>query len=189
MNTSNCVSDMADGIKTESKLAKLKVIICDVDGTLTDGGVYYDEHGNELKKFNTRDAAGFFCARAVGIEVIVLTGRECYATTRRMKELHVSHVEQHIADKAAWLEAYMEKNGYQKENVAYIGDDLNDLKPMWLTGYIGCPADAVPEVLDVADYVTAYKGGEGAVRDFVAHILKERGQWEGAYQKAYHLGI
>ena len=170
------------------RLSKLQYLIVDVDGTLTDGGIYYDEHGNELKKFNTRDAAGFFCAKICGIKTIILTGRECFATTRRMKELQVDYVIQDVKDKKAWLLQFMGENNIATENLVYIGDDLNDLLPMSLAGYVGCPTDAFPEVKEIADYVCTLKGGEGAVRDFVTHILKERGQWEQAYKNAYHIG-
>ena len=81
------------------KLDFIKYIVIDVDGTMTDGGIYYDENGNELKKFCTKDAAGFFIAKRVGIKTVILTGRECQATTKRMKELQVDYLFQNITDK------------------------------------------------------------------------------------------
>lgn len=168
-----------------SDLSKIRLIVVDVDGTMTDGGIYYSQQGDEIKKFNSRDAAGYFTAHAVGIKIMVLTGRECYATTRRMKELNIDYVCQDVKDKYSYLEKFMADYNYGCEEVAYIGDDLNDLFPMQLVGFVGCPLDAYPEIKAVADYVSEAKGGEGAVRDFIQYILKERGQWEEAYHKVY----
>lgn len=172
-----------------TRLLKIKTIICDIDGTMTDGGIYYDEQGNELKKFNTKDAAGFFCAKIAGLEIVVLTGRESAATARRMRELQVTHVVQNVKDKCEWLKEFMAGNGYEKEQIAYLGDDLNDLQPIALVGYAGCPSDAASEVKNAADYICACKGGDGTVREFVRYILEQRGQWEMAYKKAYRIGI
>ena len=111
-------------------LKQIKYWILDVDGTMTDGSIYYDEHGNEWKKFNTRDAAGFFALHFAGMKIVVLTGRECQATERRMKELEVDHIFQNIKDKDAFLRDFMQKNCLSKEQTAYICDDLNDLKAL-----------------------------------------------------------
>lgn len=168
---------------------KLEYLIVDVDGTMTDGGIYYDENGNELKKFNTRDAAGFFSAKACGIKIVILTGRECAATFRRMKEMQADYIVQDVKDKVSFLKQFMTENGLIKEQIGYIGDDLNDCEPMKLAGFIGCPNDACEEILAVADYVAIKRGGEGAVRDVICHILKERGQWEKAIRNIYNIGI
>lgn len=149
----------------------IKLLVIDVDGTMTDGGIYYDEHGNEWKKFNTKDAAGFFAARRVGIKTMVLTGRECSATTRRMTELQVDYLFQNVKDKAAFLRDFMQENSLKKEEVGYIGDDVNDLEPMKLTGLVMCPADACREVREIADYVSPVMGGHGAVRDGIEYLL------------------
>ena len=102
----------------------IKYIVIDVDGTLTDAGIYYDEKGNEVKKFSTKDAAGFFAARSVGIKTIVLTGRKCEATERRMKELKVDILCQDVRDKVSYIKQFMYKNKVHSEEIAYIGDDL-----------------------------------------------------------------
>ncbi len=170
-------------------MPSLKYLILDVDGTLTDGGIYYDEHGNELKKFCTKDAAGFFTARAAEIEVMILTGRECAATTRRLTELGVKELHQNVKDKVSWIKSWMEENEIKKPEVGYIGDDLNDLAPMKLCGYIGCPADACQEVKEIADYVSDVKGGYGAARDVIEHYFRENGVWGELVTKAYGAGI
>ena len=126
-------------------MQKIKLIVIDVDGTMTDSGIYYDENGNEWKKFCTKDAAGFFVAHKLGIKIMVLTGRECAATERRMKELRVQYLCQNVKDKMGYLSEFMKKNQLSKEEVAYIGDDLNDLSPMQLAGYRGCPNDSCSE--------------------------------------------
>lgn len=171
------------------RLRKIKYLVIDVDGTMTDAGIYYDEHGNELKKFCTKDGAGFFAAHQVGIKLMVLTGRECQATTRRMQEMKFDYIVQNIKDKATYLAGFMTINGITGEEIGYIGDDLNDLPPMKLCGFVGCPADACEEVKAYADYVAQTKGGSGAVRDVISAMLKARGEWEQAVASVYGIGV
>ena len=156
---------------------------------MTDAGIYYDENGNELKKFCTRDAAGFFTAHQVGIQIMILTGRECAATTRRMKEMKVEYLIQNCKDKVNYIQDFMKENNINREEMGYMGDDLNDLPGMSLCGFVGCPADACAEVKEKADYVSDIKGGYGAVRDIISYLLKERGEWEEAISKVYGIGI
>lgn len=170
-------------------LKKIRYIVIDVDGTMTDAGIYYDEHGNELKKFCTKDAAGFFAAHQAGMKIMVLTGRECQATTRRMHEMKVEYLVQNIKDKVRYLAEFMQENDIAREELAYLGDDLNDLGGMRLAGFVGCPADACEEVKAVSDYVSEVKGGYGAVRDIISHMLKLRGEWENAVVKVYGGGV
>ena len=168
-----------------SQFSELKYLVVDVDGTLTDAGIYYDEHGNELKKFCTKDAAGFFAAKAMEIKTVVLTGRECAATTRRMSDLKVDHVFQNVRDKQSFLQTFIEDNHISKEQLGYIGDDLNDLMPMKLAGFKACPADSCEEIKEIADYVSTVNGGHGAVREIIEHFLRESGDWEGLVEKIY----
>ena len=170
-------------------LRRIKYLIIDVDGTMTDAGIYYDDHGNELKKFCTKDAAGYFAAQKAGIKLMVLTGRECQATTRRMQEMKFDYIIQNIKDKETYLRDFMEQNGISGQEIGYIGDDLNDLAPMKLCGFAGCPADACEEVKERADYISAIRGGYGAVRDVISAMLKERGEWEQAVSDIYGIGI
>lgn len=171
------------------QLKKIKYIVIDVDGTMTDGGIYYDEHGNETKKFCTKDAAGIFAARNAGIKTIILTGRECKATTRRMAELKVDYVIQNIKIKVDYLKEFMERENISVEELGYIGDDLNDISPMSLAGFVGCPADSCKEVMKRADYISSIKGGYGAVRDVIEYLLTERNQWDDAVKKVYGIGV
>lgn len=168
---------------------KQRYLVIDVDGTMTDAGIYYDENGNEIKKFCTKDAAGFFAAHQVGIKIMVLTGRECKATTRRMTEMKVEYLCQNVKDKVSYLKKFMQENLISKEEIGYIGDDLNDLLPMKHCGFVGCPADACIEVKNIADYISVVNGGYGAVRDVIEHLLKESGEWEDAISNIYNVGI
>lgn len=168
---------------------KIKYLVIDVDGTMTDAGIFYDEHGNELKKFCTKDAAGFFAARKAGIKILVLTGRECVATTRRMGEMKVDFLVQNCKDKVLYLERFLHEQGVSWEELGYLGDDLNDLPGMSRCGFAGCPADACAEVKARADYVSTVKGGYGAVRDIIEHMLRERGEWEKVTAEIYGIGV
>lgn len=173
----------------EILLKKIKLLVIDVDGTMTDAGIYYDEKGNELKKFCTKDAAGFFAAHHVGIEIMVLTGRECYATTRRMTEMKVEYLVQNCKDKVTFLKEFMRENQIEKEEVGYLGDDLNDLNGMKLCGFVGCPKDACDEVKKVADYISSISGGYGAVRDIISYLLIQRNEWDNAVREIYECGV
>lgn len=166
---------------------EIEYIVIDVDGTLTDSGIYYDEHGNEQKKFSTKDAAGFFAAKVVGLKTIILTGRECAATTRRMDELKADYIFQNVKDKVAFLQQFMTEHHIAKEQLAYIGDDLNDLAPMQLAGFVACPADSCSEIVKIADYASPVKGGYGVVRDVIEQLLCDSGEWEEAINKVYNL--
>lgn len=170
-------------------MMNIKLLVIDVDGTMTDSGIYYDENGNELKKFCTKDAAGFFAVHNVGVKIMVLTGRECAATTRRMTELQVDYLNQNVKNKVEFLSNFMKTEGLSKTEVGYIGDDLNDLPPMKLAGFIGCPADSCEEIIEIADYVSPVKGGQGAVRDIIEYLLRESGQWDIAISEVYGIGI
>lgn len=173
----------------QKDFSKIKYLVIDVDGTMTDAGIYYDEHGNELKKFCTKDAAGFFTAHQAGIKIMVLTGRECAATTRRMTEMKVEYIVQNIKDKVAYLKDFMEKEDITFEEIGYLGDDLNDFAGMKLAGFAGCPEDACEEIKAIADYVSGVKGGQGAVRDIISWLLKQRGEWEPAIANVFDVGI
>ncbi len=167
----------------------LKYIVIDVDGVMTDAGIYYDENGNEYKKFCTRDAAGFWALKQAGIKVIVVTGRECEATRRRMTELGVDSLFQNIKNKKEFLEKYITENNIDKETLAYIGDDLNDLPSMSLCGFKLTPIDACSEIKRIADYISPIEGGRGVVRDVAEYVLKARNIWEQIITEVYGIGV
>lgn len=174
---------MAEKVIHGKNLKEIKYLVLDVDGTLTDGSVYYDEHGNELKKFSARDGIGFAAAHLCDMKIVVMTGRECKATERRMEELKVDYLFQKIKNKYEFLKNFMEQNNIKKEEVCYIGDDLNDLGAMKLAGFVGCPRDASDDVLRIANCVSELNGGYGAVKDIILRVLKEREQWEEVLEK------
>ena len=168
----------------------IKLLILDVDGTLTDGGIYYDATGNELKKFSVKDGAGLVALRRAGVQVMICTGRECEAVRRRAADLHLDYVYQNVGNKAAFLCDFFREHGLSREEVAYCGDDWNDLAAMALCGFVACPDDAADAVKARADYVCPQKGGEGAVRGAAEEILRREGRLESAVQAAFgcHIG-
>ena len=152
----------------------LKYLVLDVDGTLTDSGIYYDENGNEIKKFNTKDGAGIQVACAAGLKIVALTGRESAATLRRMTELGAAVIEQNVKNKVGWLTVFITENSISRQQIGYIGDDVNDIPSMKLCGWVGCPADSCKEVKEIANYVSPMLGGHGAVRDCIENLFSER---------------
>ena len=152
----------------------IRLLVLDVDGTMTDGGVYYDATGNEMKKFAIKDGAGLVLARTAGIRVMICTGRQSEAVRRRATDLKITDVYQNVGQKAVFLQAFMAENGYTRAQTAYCGDDLNDLAAM-----------ALCEVKARADYICPQRGGEGAVRGAVEKILRSDGRWKAAVEKAF----
>ena len=164
----------------------IRLLVLDVDGTMTDGGVYYDATGNELKKFAIKDGAGLVLAHTAGIRVMICTGRECEAVRRRAADLKITDIYQNVGKKAAFLRDFMAENGYARDDVAYCGDDLNDLAAMALCGFVACPADAAPEVRARADYICPHarrrgcrprSGGEDPARGRTLERRCEKGRF------------
>lgn len=158
--------------------SKLMCLILDVDGTMTDTTLYFDNVGNEIKKFSTRDYVGVFAARYIGLKVIILTGRACPATERRAKELKADELHQNVKNKVQFINNLMIERGLSAENIAYIADDLNDYGSMKLAGFKACPADAAPEIKKICNYVSTFKGGTGVVQDVFRYILGQMGKWD-----------
>lgn len=169
--------------------SKLKYLVLDVDGTLTDSGIYYDNNGNELKKFSTKDAAGIFAAKKIGIKIVVITGRECAATKRRMNDLKVDYLFQNVSDKDEFLINFMKENSISKEEIGYIGDDLNDCSAMKLCGFVGCPKNACQEILSISNCISELNGGEGAVRNIIEQMLRRENKWDSTIKDVYKIGI
>lgn len=163
----------------------IKLIVLDVDGTLTDGGLIYSSNNIEAKRFSTKDAAGIMAAQSMGIDCMVLTGRKSKAVERRCKDLQIKYIIQGVNNKYSYLSDYIMDNGLKSEDILYIGDDLNDLKAMGLCAYIGCPADAAEEVVEKANYVSQKNGGDGAVREIIFIYLKQNGLYKNSIQRAY----
>lgn len=162
-----------NGITAPKEIPEIKMFLTDCDGCLTDGGMYYSEHGDELKKFNTRDGMGFALLRNKGIVTGIVTSENVDLNKRRAQKLKLDVLEAGCKDKVAAVKALCEKYAISLENVAYIGDDINDLDVIKMVGYGCCPADAMPQVRDVAKYVTKAKGGEGVIREVVEAIIND----------------
>jgi 3-deoxy-D-manno-octulosonate 8-phosphate phosphatase (KDO 8-P phosphatase) len=164
-------------------LSNIQLLILDVDGVLTDGGIIRDDAGQQIKRFHVRDGAGIVMWKRLNREIAVITGKESDVVTHRAGELGIDRVYQNVGNK---LEAYrelLEELSLSDTQVAYIGDDLPDLPVM---KRCGCPiavADAVEEVRGAARYVTKYPGGYGAVRDGIEYILKELGLWSQVLER------
>jgi len=157
---------------------ELSLFIIDVDGTMTDSGVIYDNNGNELKRFSTRDFAGIMAAHYAGIKIMVVTGRECGATTRRMQEMKIDYVFQNVKNKLLFLKTYIEKEKMDGKQIGYIGDDLNDYAAMNMVGFKACPYDACVEIKRIADYISPVSGGDGVIQDVFRYILEKRDLWD-----------
>ena len=148
-----------------------KLILTDIDGVWTDGGMYYDQQGNELKKFNTSDSAGVLFARALGIKVGVITGEETAIVERRCGKLGVDFLFQGVKDKLAVAERLCSHLGISMEEVAYAGDDIGDMALLKAAGISAAPSNA-PGYVKAAACITLQKaGGEGAFREFVEYIV------------------
>jgi YrbI family 3-deoxy-D-manno-octulosonate 8-phosphate phosphatase len=143
----------------------------DVDGVLTDAGMYYAENGDELKKFNTRDGQGIALARELGIRTVILTGESTKLVTRRAEKLRIDHLRQGVRDKRAALIEILQTEDIAPEQACYVGDDLNDLGVLEMVGLAIVVNDAMRRPRTLAHYVTAARGGEGAIREVCEMIL------------------
>ena len=165
--------------------SKIKLIVLDVDGTLTDGGIYYDAHGNEIKRFDVKDGLGILVARKAGLQFAIITGRVSPMVERRSKELGIEYLVQGAQKKHPALLELASSCGLSMAEIGYIGDDLNDLQCMEAVGFRACPSDAATEVKSVCEYVASVSGGHGAVREGLEYLLNHRGQWETAANVCY----
>lgn len=158
-----------------SKARKIKLLLTDCDGVLTDGGVYYGEQGEVLKKFNIRDGMGVERLRKLAdIQTGIITGETSPSVMKRAEKLQITELHLGIKDKLSVLMQIMVNRNLMSENIAYIGDDVNDIEIMGKVGLTACPADAISFTKDVADYVCESKGGEGCFREFAELIIKAK---------------
>ena len=154
----------------------IKILVLDVDGTLTDAKVIYGSDNIEIKEFNTRDGLIIGKLPELGINVVILTARKCEAVSRRAAELKCEVI-QMAKNKSLVLREIVERYGVKLSEVAYFGDDLNDYEAMSLCGFKACPANAVPHIKGICDYVSTIDGGYGAVRDCAEEMLKRQGKY------------
>ena len=150
---------------------KIKILIMDVDGTLTDGKIYIGSNGELMKAFDVKDGLMITKLREYNIEPVIITGRESEITLIRSEELGISEIHQGVKSKVSKLIHITEKFNCSLEEVAYISDDLNDLDCILISGVSGCPADVVKEIKDNVNFVCTSKGGNGAVREFIEYLI------------------
>jgi 3-deoxy-D-manno-octulosonate 8-phosphate phosphatase (KDO 8-P phosphatase) len=169
-----------DGVVTPDialRAARVKLVVTDCDGVLTDGGVYYSERGEELKRFNVRDGMGVELARGVGIDTAILTRDVSPSVQARGRKLKLEFVWVGVTDKRAHLKSILRETRRHLHEIAFIGDDVNDLgiiEEIGREGLTGAPADAVERVVRSVHHRTAARGGHGALRDFIDWIVQLR---------------
>lgn len=159
------------------RAAKVQLLVLDVDGVLTDGGLYYGPTGEVMKRFHVRDGHGLVLARMVGLRAAILTGRTSAIVEERGRELGLAAVVQGQKEKGPALKELLNRLSVPPEECAYMGDDLNDLDPMRLVSLPSCPADAAMEVRQEALFVSQRPGGQGAVRELVELCLVASNRW------------
>ena len=162
-----------------AKLAKIKLLLLDVDGVMTDGRIIYDNDGGETKAFDVKDGHGLKLVQRAGIQVGIITGRQSAIVARRAAELGIELVYQGVKDKRLPFNEILEKLALTPEEVAYVGDDVVDLPVMRQVGFAATVADAMDDVKPFADLVTKRSGGRGAVREICDFLLKESDRWLG----------
>jgi len=160
--------------EAELRLGQIKLLSLDVDGVMTDGGLYYTDDGSQFRKFNVKDGLGIKRAMKAGVEVCIISASRATSTYTRAEHLGIKHVRIGSEDKLADLQAIAAELGVQVHEVAHMGDDLTDIELMNGVGLGLTVADAVPETIAQAHYVTAKSGGKGAVREICDMIVKIR---------------
>jgi 3-deoxy-D-manno-octulosonate 8-phosphate phosphatase (KDO 8-P phosphatase) len=153
-------------------LSKIKMLVMDVDGTLTDGKIYVGDNGEVFKAFNVKDGYRLINMEEYNLIPVIITGKKSEILAKRAAELKIEEVYQGIDDKLKVLDETLDRYQITYENVAYIGDDVNDIECMKVCYLKACPADAIGEVIDIVDYVCKVNGGDGAVREFIDLIVR-----------------
>jgi len=164
--------------KRKIDFERLKLLVLDVDGVLTDGTIVVNADGREIKFFNTLDGHGIRMWRRAGLKVAFLSGRVSEPTAWRAKQLDVDFCFEDCDTKLPVLEKMAQQLALAPQEIAYVGADLMDLPPMRYAGFSAAVANAVEEVKKSADYVTVRRGGQGAVREVIEYILKQSGRWQ-----------
>ena len=159
-------------------LSRIRLLLLDVDGVLTDGRIIFDDQGRELKAFDVKDGHGLKLVQRAGIRVGIITGRQSAVVARRAEELGIDLVYQGAKNKREPFNEILKNLDLNPEEVAYIGDDLVDLPILLQVGFSATVADAVDEIRRRVDFTATRRGGRGAVREICDHLLKAAGQWD-----------
>jgi 3-deoxy-D-manno-octulosonate 8-phosphate phosphatase (KDO 8-P phosphatase) len=168
-----------DPTELARKAARIRLLLFDVDGVLTDGRLFVHADGAEAKQFSIRDGTGVVWAQRAGLTVGLLSGRHSPATTLRAAQLGIRIVRQSAVEKQQVFAKILEDERLQADQVAFMGDDLLDLPVLLGAGLSAAPADAVLEVLERVDWVSGRAGGDGAARELVELVLRAQGKWDG----------
>lgn len=161
-----------------------KLIFTDIDGVWTDGGMYYDQTGNEWKKFNTSDSWGVLMCKRYGIMVAIITGEDTEIVNRRAKKLGIEHCYMGVKNKLDKAQEIINAKSLKWSEVAFIGDDLNDWTLLQKVGLAGCPNNAPNYIKDITHFKGKVNGGDGAFREFVEYILLQKFSMEDIIKKA-----
>ena len=165
-----------------AKAKPVRILLLDVDGVLTDGSLIYSHEGQESKAFNTQDGFGLRLLQEAGVEIGVITARSSEAVARRCANLKMRYIYQGVGNKVEAYKEIVQKSGCKPFEIAYMGDDWLDLALLTRAGFSAAPANAVPEVREVAHYTTEQSGGHGAVREICNLILEAKGQYQELLQ-------
>jgi len=171
MSTSRRPRSLKNRQPVRDVLSRIRLFATDVDGVLTDAGMYYTESGDEFKKFNTRDGMGIKLLQRAGLITALITQEETKLVARRGEKLTIPEVHQRVHDKLRALRDIATRHGLTLDEVAYMGDDVNDLEALRAAGFSATPADGIPSVRRAVDYVCRRQGGQGCVREVVDMIL------------------
>ena len=163
----------------QKRAAKIRLVLFDVDGVLTDGKILLHADGTESKQFDIKDGSAIVWASRLGLTVGFLSARNSASTTQRAAQLGVTLVHQGVPSKVEAYEQIVDELLLENDQVAYMGDDVLDLPVLTRSGLSGAPADAVPEVRERVHWVSSVNGGDGAARQFVELILKAQNKWDG----------
>lgn len=167
------------------RLRRIRLLVLDVDGVLTDGGLWFDADGRLSKRFDVRDGLGIRLLQQTGLEIALLSGGQGGATEVRARQLGIQHCLVGIKDKPVALSQLQDKVGVQPDETAFVGDDLNDLAVRPAVGLLLAPADACRPVRQGADAVLRQRGGHGAVRELAEKILVAKGRWESLRRQGW----
>ena len=168
-----------------SRLNRIKMVVMDVDGVLTDGQILLDDRGVETQVFDVQDGSGIIYLQRAGIKTAIITGRNVKATRHRTKQLMITEVHQDAGKKTKSLEKILCKYKISANQICYVGDDLPDIPVMKRVGYAVAVRNARPEVKRHAHYITKLPGGRGAIRELAEKILKAQGKWQTLIMPRY----
>jgi 3-deoxy-D-manno-octulosonate 8-phosphate phosphatase (KDO 8-P phosphatase) len=171
--------------ETLQRAGKVRLVLLDVDGVLTDGRIQMSSSGEESRSFYVRDGLGIRLAQRAGLAFGIVSGRKSQLVDQRAAELGITEIHQQVSDKASRFREIVQRLEIPAEAVCFVGDDLIDVPAMRLAGFAAAPVDAAPETLEVAHYVTEREGGRGAVREVVDLVLRASGTWDSAISHCF----